>query len=125
MALPRSTFYDAPSVAMDDTEIVRRIQAICDEFETYGYRRVGAALRQEGLVVNSKKVRAGAAHMSWRATRASRRGSGLSALRMPGDRTGSRAAPSPPPWSTRARASTRTRGPCCGPGSRCPRRSAG
>lgn len=57
MGLPRSTFYDAPSVAMDDTEIVRRMQAICDEFETYGYRRVGAALRQEGLVVNSKKVR--------------------------------------------------------------------
>ena len=57
MGLLRSTFYDAPSVAVDDTEIVRRMQAICDEFETYGYRRVGAALRQEGLVVNSKKVR--------------------------------------------------------------------
>ena len=42
MGLPRSTFYDAPSVAVDDTEIVSRMQAICDEFETYGYRRVGA-----------------------------------------------------------------------------------
>ena len=57
MGLPRSTFYDAPSVAADDTEIVSRIQAICDEFETYGYRRVGAALRQHGVVVNSKRVR--------------------------------------------------------------------
>ena len=57
MGLRRSTFYDAPSGAVDDTEIVRRMQAICDEFETYGYRRVGAALRQNGLVVNSKKVR--------------------------------------------------------------------
>ena len=57
MGLPRSTCYDAPSVAVDDTEIVSRLQAICDEFETYGYRRVGATLRQEGLVVNSKKVR--------------------------------------------------------------------
>ena len=57
MGLLRSTFYDAPSVAVDDTEIVRRMQAICDEFETYGYRRVGAALRQDGLAVNSKKVR--------------------------------------------------------------------
>ena len=57
MGLPRSTFYDAPSVAVDDTEIVRSMQAICDEFETYGYRRVGAALRQDGLAVNSKKVR--------------------------------------------------------------------
>ena len=57
MGLPRSTFYDAPSVAVEDIEIVSRLQAICDEFETYGYRRVGAALRQDGLVVNSKKVR--------------------------------------------------------------------
>ena len=34
MGLPRSTCYDAPSVAVDDTEIVSRMQAICDEFET-------------------------------------------------------------------------------------------
>ena len=57
MAMPRSTFYDVPSLAVDDSEIVGRMQAICDEFETYGYRRVGAALRQQGVVVNSKKVR--------------------------------------------------------------------
>ena len=57
MGLPRSTCYDAPSVAVDDTEIVSRLQAICDEFETYGYRRVGAVLRQHGVVVNSKRVR--------------------------------------------------------------------
>ena len=57
MGLPRSTFYDAPSVAVDDSEVVRRMRTICDEFETYGYRRVGAALRQDGMVVNSKKVR--------------------------------------------------------------------
>ena len=57
MGLPRSTFYDAPSLAVDDVEIVGRMQAICDEFETYGYRRVGAALRQQGVVVNAKKVR--------------------------------------------------------------------
>ena len=57
MRLPRSTFYDAPSRAVDDAEIVGRMQAICDEFETYGYRRVGAALRQQGVVVNAKKVR--------------------------------------------------------------------
>ena len=57
MALPRSTFYDAPSLAVDDAEIVSRMRAICYEFETYGYRRVGAALRQQGVVVNAKKVR--------------------------------------------------------------------
>jgi putative transposase len=31
--------------------------AICDEFEAYDYRRVGAELRHQGMVVNSKKVR--------------------------------------------------------------------
>jgi hypothetical protein len=30
--------------------------AICDEFEAYGYRRVGAALRHQGVVVNGKKI---------------------------------------------------------------------
>ena len=57
MGLPRSTYYDAPRIPADDTEIVSRIQALCDEFETYGYRRVGAALRHQGIVVNGKKVR--------------------------------------------------------------------
>jgi putative transposase len=38
-------------------ELVVRIGAICDEFECYGYRRVGAALRHQGVLVNSKKLR--------------------------------------------------------------------
>jgi putative transposase len=38
-------------------ELVARIGTICDEFECYGYRRVGAALRHQGVVVNSKKLR--------------------------------------------------------------------
>jgi len=38
-------------------ELVARIGTICDEFECYGYRRVGAALRHQGEVVNSKKLR--------------------------------------------------------------------
>jgi hypothetical protein len=29
--------------------------AICDEFEAYRYRRVGAALRHQGVVVNGKR----------------------------------------------------------------------
>ncbi len=37
--------------------ILARIGTICDEFECYGYRRVGAALRHQGLVVNGKKLR--------------------------------------------------------------------
>jgi hypothetical protein len=31
--------------------------AICEEFECYGYRRVGAELRHQGMVVNAKKIR--------------------------------------------------------------------
>ena len=48
MGLPRSTYYDAPPVKTDDAEIIANITAICDEFEAYGYRRVGAELVIEG-----------------------------------------------------------------------------
>jgi putative transposase len=57
MGLSRSTFYDAPPVAMAPDDVLVRIKAICDEFECYGYRRVGAALRHQGVVVNNKKLR--------------------------------------------------------------------
>ena len=49
--------YDAASVVLGPDQLVARIGAICDEFECYGYRRVGAALRQQGVAVNSKKLR--------------------------------------------------------------------
>ncbi len=42
---------------MPDDGILARIGTICDEFECYGYRRVGAALRHQGVVVNGKKLR--------------------------------------------------------------------
>jgi putative transposase len=57
MGIARSTYYDHPEKAVDDTAIVEAIFAVCDDFESYGYRRVGAALRQQGLVVNAKKIR--------------------------------------------------------------------
>jgi putative transposase len=57
MGLSRSTYYDKPSSPTDDAAIVATMIAICDEFEAYGYRRVGAELRHRGLVINSKKVR--------------------------------------------------------------------
>ena len=53
MGLSRSTFYAAPQAKLSDDEIV----AETDEFECYGYRRVGAELRHRGLVINAKKVR--------------------------------------------------------------------
>lgn len=57
MELARSTYYNRPEIGADDTAIVQAIAAICDEFEAYGWRRVGAALRQQGIVVNHKKIR--------------------------------------------------------------------
>jgi UvrD/REP helicase N-terminal domain len=50
MNLSRSTFYDTPAIKAYDAEILARITAICDEFEAYGYRRVGAELRVTHLI---------------------------------------------------------------------------
>ena len=57
MGIARSTFYDRPAMRFDDTALVERMVAISDSFEAYGYRRMQAALRQQGLVVNHKKLR--------------------------------------------------------------------
>ncbi len=57
MGLSRLTFYDVAPSFLDDGGVLARIGAICDEFECYGYRRVGAALRHQGVVVNGKKLR--------------------------------------------------------------------
>ncbi len=57
MGIARSTFYDRPAVSFDDTALVERMVAIADDFEAYGYRRMQAALRQHGMVVNHKKLR--------------------------------------------------------------------
>ncbi len=57
MGIARSTYYDRPALSFDDTALVERMVAISDNFETYGYRRMQAALRQQGFVVNHKKLR--------------------------------------------------------------------
>jgi putative transposase len=57
MRIARSTYYDRPAVSSDDTALVERMVAISDGFEAYGYRRIQAALRQHGFVVNHKKLR--------------------------------------------------------------------
>jgi putative transposase len=57
MGIARSTFYEAPAMATDDTALVEAMHAIKDEFEAYGWRRLQAALRQQGWVVNHKKIK--------------------------------------------------------------------
>jgi putative transposase len=56
MGIARSTYYQT-SAMPDDIAIVEAISAICDEFEYYGWRRVRAALQQQGIVVNHKKIK--------------------------------------------------------------------
>ena len=57
MGIARSTFYGSTPAPADDTAIVEAIAVLCDEFECYGWRRVRAALRQQGLIVNHKKIK--------------------------------------------------------------------
>ena len=57
MGVSRSTYYEPPNAALDDTAIVEAIAAICDEFEFYGWRRVRAELQHRGMIVNHEKIR--------------------------------------------------------------------
>lgn len=57
MGIARSTDYDKTPATLDDTALVEAIVAICNEFEAYGWRRVQAALRQQGVIVNHKKIK--------------------------------------------------------------------
>ena len=57
MGIARSTYYDKPAMSIDDTALVETMAAISDSFEAYGYRRMKAALRHRGFVVNHKKIR--------------------------------------------------------------------
>jgi transposase InsO family protein len=60
MKLAASSFYykpiDKPQKAQQDADLRDKIEAICLEFPRYGYRRVTAALRQQNLRVNHKRV---------------------------------------------------------------------
>lgn len=57
MGIARSTFYCEPTRRIDEAELLAAITAICDEFEAYGWRRVRAALRHQGIVANHKRIR--------------------------------------------------------------------
>ena len=57
MGLARSTYYHEPKGLADDTALVEAMHAIKDEFEAYGWRRMQAALRHRGWIVNHKKIK--------------------------------------------------------------------
>ena len=57
--LSRATFYRRPTAPGGDSadiEVRDRLQELACEFPCYGYRRLTAALRREGLRVNRKRV---------------------------------------------------------------------
>jgi putative transposase len=57
MALSRSTYYDEPEgMTVAEARLVERIKEICAEWPRYGYRRVTAQLRDDGVMVNHKKI---------------------------------------------------------------------
>ena len=56
MGVARSSFYARSRGLADDTALVARMGTLCDEFPAYGYRRVAAQLRADGLPVNRKRV---------------------------------------------------------------------
>jgi putative transposase len=59
MNLPRSSYYYGPKdreASSEQRALVGRIEEIAEEFPRYGYRKVTAQLRREGLLVNHKKV---------------------------------------------------------------------
>lgn len=57
MGIARSTFCETPAVGADDTALVEAMHVIKDEFEACGWRRMQAALRQQGWAVNHKKLK--------------------------------------------------------------------
>jgi putative transposase len=57
MGVARSSYYAAREATRDDTALVEAMVAICAEFEAYGWRRVQAALRLQGMVANHKKIK--------------------------------------------------------------------
>ncbi len=57
MEVARSSFYDTTCPdPVDDTALVERMYAIQDELPAYGYRRITAQLRADGVMVNRKRV---------------------------------------------------------------------
>jgi putative transposase len=56
MGVPRSSYYRDSRAAIDDTALVERMHVIAEEWPRYGYRRMTAQLRAEGLPLNRKRV---------------------------------------------------------------------
>jgi putative transposase len=59
MNLPRSGYYYKPkprALSPEDEAIISRIEEVAEDFATYGYRKITAQLKRDGIVINRKKV---------------------------------------------------------------------
>jgi putative transposase len=57
MNLPRSSYYYKPKEnKRDNASLMKRIEELVEEFSGYGYRRITAQLRREGIRINHKRV---------------------------------------------------------------------
>jgi len=57
MGISRSKhYYKSKKNAQKDSVILEAIKVIAEDFPSYGYRRITASLRREGILVNHKKV---------------------------------------------------------------------
>ena len=57
MSLARNTYYYRPrGRGRDEEALIEHIEAICEEFPRYGYRRVTAQLCRDGWRINHKRV---------------------------------------------------------------------
>lgn len=57
MGIPRSTYYYKPKgCKLSDADLADSIEEIALEYPSYGYRRITAELKRQGLKVNHKRV---------------------------------------------------------------------
>jgi putative transposase len=56
MGIARSSYCRDNRTVLDDTALVERMHSLAEEWPRYGYRRMAAQLRAEGLPMNRKRV---------------------------------------------------------------------
>lgn len=57
LGINRSSYYYAPSpLKLETVELMHKIDKLYTEFPYYGYPRITAQLRREGIIVNEKKI---------------------------------------------------------------------
>jgi putative transposase len=57
LTVNRSRFYHKPALSREESELTEALEATWMAMPFYGYRRLTAALRREGYVVNGKRTR--------------------------------------------------------------------